>query len=1118
MEKRFGYTRYTITHRFATDHLETRFTRSLWLPSALLFLLLCIGLPAQAQISSPFQYRQYQEIDGLPNELIKSIAQDTNNFIWAGTDNGIVRFNGIEFTSIQEGLPSPYLKHILSRPDGSLLATTDMGMVEIISESDTIFPRLLLGGSSQPTDSLLWYPKLMYEDSKGQVWLSDNHAIWKYEQGEFRRYPMPKKAIPNHFHRSFSFFEDGYGHLFAISERGYLFQLSSDKTSFVEIEQSPKPLNSAYALQIDDGKVYISTASGLLEYTFSPDGLLVSQENIMPTLTDISCIVKTEDHNTLIAGRWSNPAVLIDIANKSYQKLEGFPSANSSYILNSTSGIWSGGDNGLTLIKPNLFKGLYNDVSGGYIQHWAEGANNRYFYSDGQAVYQVWEENRKWQSSVITQATKKGEALLQVLPTPNGVWVSNSLGEISCFRSHDLVYTTRSSKGGSIFMMEQDNEGNIWFCQDGLEGVGKITKNGKLQILGKEQGLTNKVSAIKGLPTGELYFIGKGDSHYLFQYHKDKGRFENKSLPISFKKSGDLEVFDLVPSEDGGLWLASNFGLLYLKDQYIERLPIGNMTKTTIKALAKDQYNNLWMANSSGIVQYRVKEKDHFIFDEKDGLGSKIIGYRNLFIDTQNRIWAGSIAGLYYADYISPKQTSTPKVIKLSVNNKPFHLSNEERSIYPDDFITLQFVSSSYPSQFTQYEYRLDSERSWRALGRQTSITLGQLTPGEHQIHIRAKQRANSLWSKTATHKLTVSSYWYSSPIIWFLGIIIIGLMVWSIIAANTKRLQYEKNKLEAIIHDRTKDLIERNHEIDEQREELQKNQEELETSIENLRLAQSQLVQAEKMSSIGQLTAGIAHEINNPINFVYAGSNALKQLLGDFGHIMRKYEALELAVANQDKAHKEVALRELMELKEELVYEELQEDILSLVADIRMGAERSTEIVKNLRNFSRMDDGHFEMSDIEAGIDSTLTLLTNKLKRGIEVRKEYIGLPQVYCMPAQINQVFMNIISNAIDATEPPGTITISTHNYSNEIKIIIKDTGMGIPDEIKRKIFDPFFTTKPVGEGTGLGMSVVYSIIEKHQGRIEIDSTEGEGTAFIIHIPKDQELEATTTQRQNK
>jgi signal transduction histidine kinase len=278
-----------------------------------------------------------------------------------------------------------------------------------------------------------------------------------------------------------------------------------------------------------------------------------------------------------------------------------------------------------------------------------------------------------------------------------------------------------------------------------------------------------------------------------------------------------------------------------------------------------------------------------------------------------------------------------------------------------------------------------------------------------------------------------------------------------------------------------------------------------IEHAYSELRAAQSQMVHSEKMASLGQLTAGIAHEINNPINFISIGIKGLEKNFKSFMKVIDKFENLTTI------ENKEQALQEIEALKESIQYGEVKGFIIGLMDDIKLGADRAAEIIQGLRSFSRLNEAEYKAADIHEGLDATLVLLRTKTKDNIEVIKEYDPyLPIVNCNPGQLNQVFMNILTNAIEAIEmnPPGShnqIRIKTKNETDKIVISIKDSGVGIPQNIVAKIFDPFFTTKDVGKGTGLGLSISFGIIKKHNGQIEVLSEENKGTEFIISIPKE-------------
>jgi PAS domain S-box-containing protein len=259
---------------------------------------------------------------------------------------------------------------------------------------------------------------------------------------------------------------------------------------------------------------------------------------------------------------------------------------------------------------------------------------------------------------------------------------------------------------------------------------------------------------------------------------------------------------------------------------------------------------------------------------------------------------------------------------------------------------------------------------------------------------------------------------------------------------------------------------------------------------------AQNQLLQSEKMASIGQLAAGVAHELNNPIGFVSSNLGSLESYLKDIFAIIAAYEAAAAALQAPP-------LEAVRALKAQKDYEYLKTDIVQLMAESKDGLNRVAKIVRDLKDFSRAGDASFQWADLHQGLESTLNIVWNELKYKCTIKKDYGVLPQVWCVPSQINQIFMNLLVNAAHAIPEKGEITIRTRQQGEEVFVAISDTGTGIAPEHLNRIFEPFFTTKPVGKGTGLGLSLAYSIAQKHQGRIEVHSEPGTGTTFTLWLP---------------
>ncbi len=283
--------------------------------------------------------------------------------------------------------------------------------------------------------------------------------------------------------------------------------------------------------------------------------------------------------------------------------------------------------------------------------------------------------------------------------------------------------------------------------------------------------------------------------------------------------------------------------------------------------------------------------------------------------------------------------------------------------------------------------------------------------------------------------------------------------------------------------------------------ETLEQEKQQQQQLILKLEQAQNQLLQSEKMAAIGQLAAGVAHEINNPVGFIFSNL----QSLADYSSKMLK--AIEVLGKMVDKTAQPSLTNLKTDLYQRLNLAFLLQDCPELINESLDGARRVMEIVKSLKDFSHVDSQDWQLADVSTGLDSTLRILQNELKYKAEVIKNYQpNLPQLYCQAMQLNQVFMNLLVNAAQAMEGFGRITIDLYQQEEDLLVKICDSGKGIAPEHLKRIFEPFFTTKAVGEGTGLGLSLSYSIIHRHQGSLQVESEVGKGSCFTIRLPLHQ------------
>ncbi|PYV08198.1 MAG: hypothetical protein DMG07_26485, partial [Acidobacteria bacterium] len=304
-------------------------------------------------------------------------------------------------------------------------------------------------------------------------------------------------------------------------------------------------------------------------------------------------------------------------------------------------------------------------------------------------------------------------------------------------------------------------------------------------------------------------------------------------------------------------------------------------------------------------------------------------------------------------------------------------------------------------------------------------------------------------------------------------------------LSAREEELQELNKNLEDMVRQRTR--------------ELESSHEALKQAYLDLQNAQEQLVQTEKMASLGQLVAGIAHEIKNPLNFIYGNTSFLAEYTRKLETLLESYEALR-SLSAEDRAGME-------KLKGEMNYAFIKEDLGTLIDNFSEGARRINAIVSDLRTFSRMDTDTISEIDLHAQLEMSLNLLRNQYKNRVEIHREYGDIPKIEGYSGKLGQVFMNLLSNAFHAVAERGDVWIRTRASDSSVEVEIEDNGVGIPRENLKRIFEPFFTTKGVGQGTGLGLSISYGIIEQHRGKIQVASTPRKGSIFTVRLPCSQE-----------
>ncbi|WNJ20837.1 ATP-binding protein [Pontibacter sp. G13] len=579
-----------------------------------------------------------------------------------------------------------------------------------------------------------------------------------------------------------------------------------------------------------------------------------------------------------------------------------------------------------------------------------------------------------------------------------------------------------------------------------------------------------------------------------------------------------------------------------------------------VSRFVEDSLGNVWMERKSPDrqwVELLRKEPDGTFRHDASALAglSDIEIWGNLYPESDGKTWICTLDGLYGLD--TRLEIEEPPILDPIIRSVVLGLDsvlfsgaldiqpdsqakNSWTLTHTDNNLTFSFAAPYFEDESgTRYSYLLSGKDvEWSPWGYGYQKEYNGLDPGEYVFKVRARDAMNRE-SQAVEFAFSIQKPWYKTSWAFVCYGLLAILLIYGTVKLNTQRLHLQNEHLERIVFERTQELWEQHKEIvkktvklKRQKEEIskqhdlveEKNQK-LESIVDQLKNTQSQLVNSEKMASLGQLTAGIAHEINNPINYVKGNISPLKR---DYVELREMFE--QMVGLDPDDPELPRHIQKIRAYADEIDAPYLFVEMEQLLKGIEEGANRTKVIVDELKTFSRLDEDNFKLVDIHQGLDSTLTLLSTLIRDRIEIHRIYGELPMVECLPGKLNQVFMNMISNAVHAIEARhkkeggghhgflGDIYITTRHTRNEdpecpdcVQISIRDNGTGIDKKVCDKIFEPFFTTKEVGKGTGLGLSISFGIVERHHGKIDVHSEPGQGTEFVITLPFKQDIPET-------
>lgn len=769
-------------------------------------VVLVLAFSFAHSFAQEYRFQQYRVSNGLPSDVIKNIARDSLGFLWIASDEGIVKYDGRKFTTYRDVLNSQYAKSFLTTRDKRFLVLADLDLLEIRNYVDTVVFVPLLHGTRTPTDSTITFAKTLYEDRRGMIWIAEPQGVVRYDGKAMKRYDFGKEHTSPVFIRSFSFFEDRDGQLFAISFAGNVFRFDTTAEKFIiEKGDLPSPVSDVIHL---DGDLLIATSTGVFKSRVE-SGRISKAEMLLPIpeasdfglANDSTLWVSTYDENLYrvnIKGlQWT--AELIPFRFSDINRI--FPDENGT--------VWAATDKGVILVQPKLFE-LADQHSASHFVESITYDKDRdiLYYCSKEYVLSIRNESGNPVRRVVYH--DKSSYFLSVAYNKHGLWAANR-SKVFLFQDDQIIRTWDfSAEGNFIADLITDREGNVWISQTGNKKVISISTELLVQHLDVPFTGDNNINIIREGNDG-VYLGSNGADSYLYFKPWNKS-FRNISGEPSLEMSADFNVNDLAIA-DNVIWVASNEGLFVFKDSTMRRVELGErFTIEPVRSVEIFDGRTLLFSNSNGLFRYDVITGEFWLYDENMGLPSNTITDQGIFVDPYKNVWVGTSYGLGFTDRIVQHTLRTPKLycVETKVNGVPRILGKQNILPY-GAFVDFQFTSMSLPEKIdTQWKFSGDS--AWQTM-ENSNLSLANLSAGDYKIVVRAKGIGQS-WSENSSIAFVVAKpYWQTAGFITAV-IILVGLIAWISYTISAQIMERRKGWLQNLVNSRTHELQQVNEEL----------------------------------------------------------------------------------------------------------------------------------------------------------------------------------------------------------------------------------------------------------------------------------------------------------------
>lgn len=816
--------------------------------------------------------------------LYKAIITDEYGYTWIASDNAIYRYDGQHITTFNRQTASRFLKDFYHMANGDLVVLHDEGLVKITTAADTAYFETLIPGSPEKDPEKLFYPKTVFEDKKGQLWISESQSVVQVNGDGLTRHEFGDQDVSVNYLRSISIVEDGYGNLWAMTYTGNLFRFDLKTQQFQQLPLNRKVTRiSALECQGDDQLIF-GSAEGVFTIQTNQEGTVQTQPRLLIDVQDVSNLLPLEGQ--MLIGTWNDGLYLHDQNQPGPIQLSDLPFNDVIDLHKTEYGIWVMGSDRISLVSAPVFNVYEKFGIDERIESIIAGLGNELVVTAGNELAFI-DNSFKGLTVKRTIAPENSFYVSCLALKDDRLWIGTGRGTVSVMDVETgLMTPITTTVGSNIKSLITTPDGNVWACGNDRAGIIRIAPDGTIEEFNSPDLYDANIIEVIG---SEVFVGGKGQQ-FLHRWDAAKEAF----LHLDFRLADgsipeDLEVNDL-NQDQNGLYLATSQGLFYIAERSqlsgtMKRVDLGNYSEVSLGTVAIAQDSALWMASDNGLGILKSYKGQQILFNENNGLPSRMINAGGIFLDDYQNVLVATVKGIGYIYNDSRLDLTTPQpfIVKVMENGVKQDLQGPYQFSF-NSLIQIDYLTPSFPATSTDYRYRL-KERSdqWSESDPLGKISLYDLRPGDYVLEFQARQESGYTWSESQFMNFTISTPWHQKAWVRLLLALIFIVLLYLLIKLFNRRLINRTKNLEALIAQKAEQIDSHKQEIIAQQEELLGQKEELIVKNQRLFETSSALDKAEiKYREVTQTQLEAELEFKN------------KQLTTHALHLLQKNKSLE--------------------------------------------------------------------------------------------------------------------------------------------------------------------------------------------------------------------------------